>query len=103
MFFDDGIRQIVGIARLPAYQAEHQLMVALKQPGRIHQVRGFHRIQNVRYGHGCRQQPCWAGSDLEFRLLPALHNHRGYAGFAIQTRSDVIGCHLPQSILRHRI
>ena len=59
---DDGIRQIVSVARLPAHQAQHELMIALKQPGRIHQVRGFHRIQDVRNRHGSLPAagPGWA-------------------------------------------
>ena len=50
-----------------------------------------------------RQQLRGIGRDVKFRLLPALHDHRGDAVQPVQARLDLIGRHLPQLGLRHAV
>ena len=70
--------------RLPAYQAEHQLMIALHHAGRVDHITGAEGIEQSGHGDVGPQQLGRVGTDLEFRLLAALHDNRGDAAQAIQ-------------------
>ena len=62
-----------GVVRLPADQAEHQLVIGLDQPGRIDHVAAADGVQNVGNGDAGLQQLGGVRLHLEFRHLAALH------------------------------
>src|SRR5258708_2143337 len=73
-----------------------QLVVLFKQSGRIDQVCRLYRIKDVRDRYRGFQQFRRIRRDLELGFGAALYHDRGHAAHAIQTRSDLVRCHLPE-------
>ena len=78
-------------------------MITLQQAWRIDEIGSPHGIQNVSNGDARREQLRRIGRDVKFRLLPALHDHRGHAFQTVQPRLHFISRHLPQLGLRHAV
>ena len=85
-----------GVVRLAAHQAEHQLMIALEQPGRIDHVGAADRVEDVGDRRLAPQHLRRIDGDVEFRHLPALHQHRRDAVQPVQPRLDLVGRELPE-------
>ena len=100
---DDDLPELFGIVYLCVHQSEVQLMVLLQQAGRVDEVGAPHRVENVGDRDACRQQLRWIRSDVEFRLLSSLHQHRRDAVEAVQARLQFVGGHRPELGLRNRV
>ena len=74
---DDDVRDFVGSARLPAHQAQHQLVAHFDQARRIDHVAAADGVQDIGDGDGGLNQLAGIRLDLKLGLLPALHHHRG--------------------------
>ena len=84
------LRDLGGRARLPADQAEHQLVIGLDQAGRIDHVAAADGVENVGNGDAGLHQLGGVGLHFELRHLAALHHHRRDAGLAVEPRLEVV-------------
>ena len=90
-------------ARLPAHQAQNQLVIILDQSGRIDEIPAADGVQQVRNGDGGLQQFHRIRLNLEFGFLPALHHNGRDPRGAVQPRLNLVGGHFPDPGLRHGI
>jgi len=82
-------------------QSQVELVIAFEESGRIDEIRAPDRIENIGYGDVGLEQLGGVRANLEFRLFPSLHQHRGDTVQSIEAWLDVIGRHLPQIRLQH--
>ncbi len=98
---DHRLGEIVSASRLSVDQAQNQLVVLFKQPWRFDQVRRFYCIEDVGDRYRSFQQFRCVRRDLKFGFLAALDNHCRHAAHSIQTRRNLVRCHLPELRLRN--
>jgi hypothetical protein len=97
---DDDVADVAGRPRLPADQAQHQLVIGLDQPGRIDHVAAADGVQDVRNRDARLHQ--FGGVRLHFELghLAALHDDGGDAGLPVEAGLEFVVGHLPELVLR---
>ncbi len=89
-----------GVRAWPLTRLRTSWWLLLDQPGRIDHVAAADGVQNVGNGDGGLDQLGGVGLHLEFRYLPALHDHGRNAGQAVQPRLQFVGGQLPKRALR---
>jgi len=78
-------------------------MIGLDEAGRIDHVAAADGVQDVGDGGAGLDQLGGVGLHLKLGHLAALHHDGRDAGLAVEARFDVVGGHLPDAGLRHRV